>query len=371
MFNSGKGRFEDHVKSQVELTVKTASPPAAEASMTAKAGPLSMRTTARKESSRVGGGLTSRRADGMPTAHGGDGSGRAPQQSRSLSSLLSADDGPSVAASNKRWRENLVFGVGNRGRHASVARGQLSAEDTLDNGERPLKNALNLWRDQLTPVRKFRRAGGGYGKEAEAEHTGGGGGGGGGGASRPAEDDEERSLSLAVSRVGVSERAGGGGGGGGGGSAAEDADAAFLRAHVARKAQREHLRRFIAQNADRLWAIEPSLKGKRGGVALDHLMSQCVAVARRGAIVVDGATMSLVRSCLGLTRHSVSRCLTSLTQHRCTEVYGGNFDVMARNLEHDAKELRLHSSVGVQMTIRPPLTFRTPESQHLDSYEVL
>ncbi len=40
----------------------------------------------------------------------------------------------------------------------------------------------------------------------------------------------------------------------------------------------------------------------------------------------------------------------------CDAEYKGNFQVMLRNLRHDASQVRRHSSVEAQMILRPPAT---------------
>ena len=56
-------------------------------------------------------------------------------------------------------------------------------------------------------------------------------------------------------------------------------------------------------------------------------------------------------------------CRAAHLMHQCDQQYAGDFATLLRNLEHDARELRLRSSVGAQMALRPPETYRAPESR--------
>ena len=241
--------------------------------MVSTVGPLSVRSTARKESARTGGGRTNI-------------FGAASEGS------LAVDASPHVRA--KRQRTEHVFGVGARGRHARVARGELDPfRDRLDDGRRDPKHTITGGEPLLTP--KQPRAGRANLSGTALIDVDGDG----------HVDEEELAISHALSSSHGVETA----------------------ADTRKRARRELLQRFIKRNDDRLWAIDPALRGKRECEAVDMLLDQC------------------------------------------DSVYDGDFAVMRRNLEHDAGELRQKSSVGVQMTLRPAVTFRVPASMEIEGYE--
>jgi hypothetical protein len=83
------------------------------------------------------------------------------------------------------------------------------------------------------------------------------------------------------------------------------------------------LKNFIRENHDVLWAIDNRIAGLEMGDSVDSLM----------------------------------RC--------CDAEYKGNFQVMLRNLRHDASQVRRHSSVEAQMILRPPATWVIDRSTNL------
>jgi hypothetical protein len=130
--------------------------------------------------------------------------------------------------------------------------------------------------------------------------------------------------SLAVPAEGCGPSGGGSGGGGGGGGASPLTEK--QRAKQQLDGRKEMLRRFWHGNKDQVWAIEPSLRGQPLNDSVKHLMRVC------------------------------------------DERYGGDFATMLRNLEHDARELRLRSSVGAQQVLRPAVTARVKDSEAFDGY---
>ena len=78
--------------------------------------------------------------------------------------------------------------------------------------------------------------------------------------------------------------------------------------------RRALLQNFWRENHDLLWAIDTSVSG------LD----------------MQGSVDAFMKS--------------------CDQQYKGNFQVMLRNLRHDAMQVRRHSSVEAQMILRPPDT---------------
>ena len=198
-------------------------------------------------------------------------------------------------------RSNVVFGIGiHGGRMSFVKHAHVARGDKV--AVSPVKRPPPPephWRDRITPRRQRGRPRGMQGLEA-IDIDGDG-----------VIDEAELHITQALAHGAVD----------GDCHDLEAARDAAGRERLQLAGRREMLRRFWHTNRDKMWAIEPRLRDMPLNSAVDHLM------------------------------------------HQCDQQYAGDFATLLRNLEHDARELRLRSSVGAQMALRPPETYRAPESR--------